>query len=72
MDVFTDFEQEVTPWNKQRFIEKCNEAYNKMPQGDRSELIKIFSAKDDKKDKNKEESRASSRNGRPEINQNSK
>jgi hypothetical protein len=27
MDVFTDFEEALVPWDKQTFLNKCNDAY---------------------------------------------
>ena len=45
MDVFTDFEESQKPWSKEKFIEKCQDCYQKMPPGDRSELLKFFTHK---------------------------
>ncbi|CDW84556.1 UNKNOWN [Stylonychia lemnae] len=45
MDVFTDFEEGQRPWNQEKFVQKCNEVYTKIPPGDRSELIKLYNPK---------------------------
>jgi hypothetical protein len=42
MDVFTEFEEGLKPWDKNTFINKCNEAYMKMPSVNKSALLKMF------------------------------
>ncbi|TNV79649.1 hypothetical protein FGO68_gene8717 [Halteria grandinella] len=72
IDVFTDFEMENQVWNKEKFIHKCNEAYNKMPQGDRSLLLKFFEKSDPQKRRNSSTgSQTAKKQIKPEINANS-
>ena len=42
MEVFTDFEEGLKPWDKSTFICKCNDAYGKMPSVDKSAILKMF------------------------------
>ena len=62
MEVFTDFEEGQKPWNKERFVVKCHDAYNKMPLSDKSELIKLYNPKVLEKQKEQQKTRNSSTN----------
>eukprot|EP00347_Sterkiella_histriomuscorum_P004886 403358714 len=64
MDVFVEFEEGQRPWNQEKFIQMCNEAYTKIPPGDRSELLKLYNVKAQQKEKERQSQQKSRNNSR--------